>query len=136
MDSCPAACTCRRVSLVVHAPDGGFSGCADDVRWRVRGETTVKRLAAACVGVALWGADAWRKYKIPAVAFTAGGSRCVCSRCTVHPSLVPCVCVRELLLGVTAAGMMVPLTVGWVAVLTVFTPFSSCFYFPHKKERK
>ncbi|ESS55698.1 trans-sialidase [Trypanosoma cruzi Dm28c] len=39
----------------------------------------------------------------------------VCSRCTVLPSALPCVCVRELLLlGVTAAGMMMPLTVdGW-----------------------
>ncbi|EAN89453.1 putative trans-sialidase, Group V [Trypanosoma cruzi] len=50
----------------------------------------------------------------------------VCPRCISPPSAVLCVCVRELLLGVSAAGMMVPLTVdGWRCSL--FHPFLGIF---------
>ncbi|RNC32724.1 hypothetical protein TcCL_Unassigned04641 [Trypanosoma cruzi] len=43
----PGSCTCRRVSLAVHAPTKDSPAVRGDVRWRVREETTVKRLAMA-----------------------------------------------------------------------------------------
>ncbi|ESS61319.1 hypothetical protein TCDM_11108 [Trypanosoma cruzi Dm28c] len=99
----------------------------------VRGETTVKRLAAACVGVAR-------------CVLTRGGStRCgfycwwqsLCAPGALFFLLIPCVCVRELLLlGVTAAGMMVPLTVdGWRCFTVSFLFFFSLFL-THKEGKE
>ncbi|ESS60269.1 hypothetical protein TCDM_12182 [Trypanosoma cruzi Dm28c] len=100
----------------------------------VRGETTVKRLAAARVGVA------------PCAPTRGGSTRCgfycwwqsLCVPGALFFLLIPCVCVRELLLlGVTAAGMMVSLTVdGWRCVSLLFF-FSFFLNHSHtKKERK
>ncbi|PBJ77345.1 chitin binding-like protein [Trypanosoma cruzi cruzi] len=87
----PSSCTCRRVSLTFHVPTEDSPAVRDDVRWRVQRETTVKRLAAACVGVA-------------PCALTRGGSTRyplwllllvavdVCFLCTVFPSHSVCLC--------------------------------------------
>ncbi|PBJ76717.1 chitin binding-like protein [Trypanosoma cruzi cruzi] len=89
--SLPGSCTCRRVSPAVHAPTKDSPAVRNDVRWMVRGETTVKRPAAVHVGVA-------------PCALTRGGSTryppcllllvavAVCSRCTVLPSHSVCLC--------------------------------------------
>ncbi|ESS61547.1 hypothetical protein TCDM_10856 [Trypanosoma cruzi Dm28c] len=95
----------------------------------VRGETTVKRLAAVHVGV------------VPCVLKRGGSTRCgfycwwqsLCVPGALFFLLIPCVCVRELLLGVTAAGMMVPLTVDG-RPCSLFHSFSSSL--SHTQRRK
>ncbi|PBJ71379.1 chitin binding-like protein [Trypanosoma cruzi cruzi] len=97
----PGSCMCRRVCPAVDTATKDSPAVRDDVRWMVRGETTVKRLAAVRVGVA------------PFTLTRGGSTRCGCccwwqSLCVLFALfflLIPCVCVRELLLlGVTAAG--------------------------------
>ncbi|PBJ77663.1 trans-sialidase [Trypanosoma cruzi] len=129
----PSSCTCRRVPPAVDTATEDSPAVRGDVRWMVWGETTLKRLAAAHVGVAPCALTRGRitRYPLWLLLLVAVA---VCSRCTVLP--VPCVCVRELLLlGVTAAGMMVPLTVdGWRCSL--FYSFSSSLYFSQSQAKK
>ncbi|RNC56339.1 hypothetical protein TcCL_ESM06105 [Trypanosoma cruzi] len=84
----PSSCTCRRVPPTVHAPTKDSPAVRGDVRWMLRGETTVKRLTAVHVGVALC-ADAWRKHPPWLLLLVAVA---VCSWCTVLPSLSVCLC--------------------------------------------
>ncbi|ESS62559.1 trans-sialidase [Trypanosoma cruzi Dm28c] len=97
----------------------------------VRGETTVKRLAAPRVGVAPCALTRDRSTRCGFYCWWQ--SQCVPG--ALFFLLIPCVCVRELLLGVTAAGMMVPLTVdGWLCSLFHSFPLLSLSH--TKKERK
>ncbi|PBJ76922.1 chitin-binding like protein [Trypanosoma cruzi cruzi] len=75
----------------------GFYGCAGrcamDGAGRDKGKTTGGSVCGRCSVYA----DAWRKHKMPAVAFTAGGSRCVfpvhCSSFSFRVSVcVSCCC--------------------------------------------
>ncbi|PBJ71581.1 trans-sialidase [Trypanosoma cruzi cruzi] len=83
-------------------------------------------------------ADAWEKHPPWLLLVVAVA---VCSRCTVLPSPVPCVCVRELLLlGVAAAGMMMPPKVdGWLCSLSCLFAWHASFslyFFTNTRENK
>ncbi|PBJ77330.1 chitin binding-like protein [Trypanosoma cruzi cruzi] len=118
----PGSCTCRRVPPAVDTATKDSPAVRGDVRWMVRGETTVKRLAAARVGVA------------PCAPTRGGSTRCgfycwwqsLCVPGALFFLLIPCVCVRELLLGVTAAGWCHSQWMGGGA--HCFTPFLLLFF--------
>ncbi|RNC56347.1 hypothetical protein TcCL_ESM06115 [Trypanosoma cruzi] len=86
----PSSCTCRRVSPTVHTATEDSPAVRGDVRWMLRGETTVKRLAAACVGFE----DLLTREE---QQHTRSGSRCVfpvhCSSVSFRVSVcVSCFC--------------------------------------------
>ncbi|PBJ69573.1 chitin binding-like protein [Trypanosoma cruzi cruzi] len=102
----PGSCTCRRVPPAFRTPTEDSPAVRGDVGWRVRGETTVKRLAMArwCCEGQLYplhladcfvcgrsseSADAWRKHP-PWLLLVA--TVAVCSLCTVLPSRSVCLC--------------------------------------------
>ncbi|PBJ80558.1 chitin binding-like protein [Trypanosoma cruzi cruzi] len=129
----PSSCTCRRVPPAVDAATKDSPAVRDDVRWTVRGETTVKRLAAARVGVARC---VLTRGVIPAVAFTAGGRRCVFP---VHCSSIfcsVCLCACVVVVGSDCGGDDSATHCGWVAVLTVSLPFPLLYFFLTHKEGK
>ncbi|EKF26012.1 trans-sialidase, putative, partial [Trypanosoma cruzi marinkellei] len=142
----PSSCTCRSFSPAVDpsTEDPPAVRCGVRRRWRSGCAGSENSKTTGGSAWVLRGADV--PFCIPLVDLCVGVARYVlarderstrrgscwrqrllCSRCTVR-SPVPCVCVRELLLlGVTAAGMMVPLTVdGWRCLF--FHPFYRNFF--------